>query len=130
MGDGQHGEVGGEWAVGDRFYTRDGSNHRFTVTQVDGAGRALRVEMEDGDGNLYIFAHVVPTGCDSSRRVLPTDLDLSFINFRVETAGLYLSEFQRGPWRASGPANRDRWYAALRSVDLVLQPELAVAAER
>jgi RHS repeat-associated protein len=106
MGDGQGGEVGGEWAVGDRFYTRDGSNHRFTVTQVDGAGRALRVEMEDGDGDLHIFAHVVPIGCDSSRRVLPTDLDLSFINFRVETAGLYLSEIQRGPWRASGPANR------------------------
>lgn len=107
------GEVGGEWAVGDRFYTRDGSNHRFTVAQVDGAGRALRVEMEDGDGTLYVFAHVVPIGCDSSRRVLPTDLDLSYINFRVETAGLYLSEIQRGPWRASGPANRIRFeYAA------------------
>jgi len=95
-----------EWAVGERFYTRDGSNFRFTVAQVDGAGRPLRVEMEDGDGSLYVFAHVVPIGCDSSRRVLPTDIDLFYINFRVETAGLYLSEIQRGPWRASGPANR------------------------
>ncbi|HPA82676.1 MAG TPA: hypothetical protein PLS95_17780, partial [Thermoanaerobaculales bacterium] len=56
-----------EWAVGERFYTRDGSNFRFTVAQVDGAGRPLRVEMEDGDGSLYVFAHVVPIGCDSSR---------------------------------------------------------------
>ena len=30
----------------------------FTVTQVDGAGRALRVEMEDGDGNLLTLLQV------------------------------------------------------------------------
>ncbi len=91
-----------ESAVGDRFFTQDGSNLRFTVAEVDETGRPLRLEMENGYGDLFVFAQVVPTACDVDRGVVLGD-DLGDFNFRIETAGLYLSEIQRGPWTSGGP---------------------------
>ncbi len=100
---------GSEAAIGDRFYTQDGSNLRFTVVEVDGDGRPVVIEMENGSGDLYVFAQVVPTSCDVDRGVVLGD-DLDDFNFRIETAGLYLTEIQRGPWTPGStrgePANR------------------------
>lgn len=53
--------AGPESAVGDRFYTQDGSNLRFTVAEVDATGRPIRLEMEDGYGDLFIFGTWCPT---------------------------------------------------------------------
>ena len=100
---------GSKSAVGDRFYSRDGSNLRFTVAEVDNNGHPTVIEMENGNGDLYVFAQVVPTSCDVDRGVVLGD-DLDDFNFRIETAGLYLTEMQRGPWTPGGargePANR------------------------
>lgn len=109
--EGHGGEAGGsESSVGDRFFTRDGSNYRFTITAVDQAGQPIAMEMEDGSGDVYVFAHVVPLACDVERGVTLDDDDLEDFNFRVDRAGLYLSEIRRGPWRSGGgsgePANR------------------------
>ncbi len=99
-----------EASVGDRFFTRDGSNLRFTVAAVDGAGRPVAIEMEDGYGDIHVFGSVVPLACDADRNVSLDDDDLEDFNFHVATAGLYLTEIRRGPWRADGgggePANR------------------------
>ncbi len=104
------GTGGPESSVGDRLFTRDGSNLRFTVTAVDWAGRPIAMEMDDGFGEVHVFGHVVPIACDAERAVNLGDEDLEDFNFRVERAGLYLSEIRRGPWRADGsggePANR------------------------
>jgi RHS repeat-associated protein len=96
---------GVEWEEGDRLYTRDGSNLRFTVLDADVSGRPLRVEMENGHGDVYVFAHVVAASCDATG-VLTPGADLAAHNFRVDVSGLYLTEIQRGPWSAGGPANR------------------------
>jgi hypothetical protein len=67
--------------------------------------------MEDTQGRLFVFSHIVPNDCNEDVTQINDSSDpLAPYNFKTEVAGLYLSEIQSGPWKIEGsgpvPANR------------------------
>ena len=78
------------------FFTQDGTNLRFTFDDAENPSSAV---MDDGNGTRYIFEQLVPATCDVvDGHPEPDDTDYDEFNFRMEVAGLYLTQIERGPW--------------------------------
>jgi len=95
-------------AIGDRCYTADGTNYRLTLIENADIGDDIgvipaRVDLEDGSGTVYVHTQLADPRYYHAKS---TD---SQADFKLETAGLYLTEIQRGPWIDAGgdpePAN-------------------------